>query len=414
MNILFVINKLQGGGAERVVAGLASGLCEKHNVFIALTSGNAAEEEKYDHDGRIKIVGMAVRKPERTAFHRVRFLVSIFGSIKKFRSFKKQNDIDVSISFLESPSFYNVLADAGEVKIMSVRNMLSQADRSKLRAGIWRMLDRYSAKHADRVVCVSNSVAQEQRDLYGVPEEKLTVIYNSVDADKVYAASLKPTEDPAFDEFRARHDRILISSGRIHPQKVQWQMIRCMKEMIKEHPGVGLVILGKGKLKDRLKKVTAANGLEDHVYLAGYHLDPFRYYGKADVFVMTSHHEGFSNSMLEAAACGLPIVSTDCISGPRELLAPDTDPSVQTKTIERSEYGILTPVFSADPELMTEPLQPEELMFAKAVSDLLADPALMEHYSNRIKERAGDYPPEKMLAQWETLIEEFGRKATEN
>ena len=405
MNILFIANTLVGGGAERVIARVASHLLEMgHNVYIALSDTGAVAEDKYDHDNRIEILDISSDKNSLPVRY-VRSLLATLDTAKKLRTIKKEKHIDAAISFLEAPGFYNVISKTGEICITSVRNMLSRHSYSSdFKTWMWKKIDSFVGNRSDKVVCVSKNVAVEQRDLYKVAEKKLTTIYNPVNCSFIRGKSQQPTEDSSFEEFRASHEKILITAGRFVEQKAQWQMIRCLKEIKEKHPGTGLVILGKGDLEGRLEAVIKKNGLENDVYLAGFKKEPYKYLGKADVYVMTSLFEGFSNAMLEAAACGLPIVSTDCNSGPRELLAPDSDLSVQTKGIEKAEYGILCPCFSGRAVLTDDPLEPEEKLFAQAVAELLDDPEMSDHYRTKILERAGDFETEIICRQWEDLL----------
>ncbi len=114
-------------------------------------------------------------------------------------------------------------------------------------------------------------------------------------------------------------------------------------------------------------------------------------------------YEGFSNSVLEAVNCGVPVISTDCHSGPRELLAPETDCSYKTDMIEYAQYGILIPPFTGN-KLTDEPLEKSEQLLAEALEVLIDDPKLRESYAHKEKERSSDFSRDKTIIRWQNTI----------
>ena len=157
------------------------------------------------------------------------------------------------------------------------------------------------------------------------------------------------------------------------------------------------IISGRGVLipftSQILKKFRIENlELTDKVYLLGKKENPFAYISKADCFVFASNHEGFPNVLVEALACGLPIISTDCQSGPREILAPDRDVNFQLKEeIELAEYGILTPIKNLD-------------KLQEAMNLMINNESLRKKYQDKAKQRANDFRIDKIIKQYEEII----------
>jgi N-acetylgalactosamine-N,N'-diacetylbacillosaminyl-diphospho-undecaprenol 4-alpha-N-acetylgalactosaminyltransferase len=120
----------------------------------------------------------------------------------------------------------------------------------------------------------------------------------------------------------------------------------------------------------------------------------FKYLSKTDCFILSSDFEGFPNCILEALACSLPIISTDCLSGPREILAPGTDPIINiTDHNEISEYGILVPVNNAQ-------------LLADAITTIVSDKTLWNQMRTKALLRSKDYDIEKIIGQFEDLLSE--------
>lgn len=409
MRFLFIIQKLYNGGAERVVARLASALSARHEVAVALTDEDPYLHGKYETDPRVRLIHMPpphTRIPLGPLFRPLAAVTRVRG----LRRIKSEFAPDVSVSFLSSPNLYNVLSGKDVPTVISIRNMMSLSTyHNWLGTRFRNVCDRYSAGRATRIVTVSRRVAEDQIRVFGTEERKLRTIYNPLDWESVYAASRAPVEDEAFERFRADHRRLIVSVGRLTEQKAQWQLIRALREVRAVCPDAGLVLFGMGELRERLERVTADNGLEEHVYLAGYRIAPFAYLGKADLFVLSSLFEGFSNAMLEAMGCGLPIVSVDGVSGPRELLAPDTDCMTHTEEIEYAPFGVLTPPLSGDLTLNTEPCERAESLLARAIAGLLTDDGLRERYRQRSLQRIRDFSMENITKQWEALCAELAR-----
>ena len=429
MNILFIVPSLYGGGAERVVTRLASALCEKHHVYILSTWPEGNRGGTYTLDPRIVTHEMHLPDESPAADKETRFPNRLFRRIrravlrrvpktrallwwKEMRRLKKLWSVDVSISFLTSCNYDNVMSRTGERVIISVRSILKNTipeDPKAARRERFRI--RFAARHADHIVAVSRNVGLEQVKEYGAKKKKISVIYNPIDPASLREKALKEAEDPVFSSLRESHRHLLITAGRLTAQKAHWHLIRAFREVHAKFPDTALVILGQGEFQPALQKLTDALGLSEHVLLAGFHPEPFCYMSCADIFVLPSLFEGFSNALLEAMALGLPLVACDCNSGPRELFAPKTDSTLSAKDVEEAPYGILTPVCSGDLSLLfdeskyEEPCTGEEMCLAEAIDRLLSDKKLAEHYRKQSLIRAEDFSPDKIVRKWERLID---------
>jgi glycosyltransferase involved in cell wall biosynthesis len=180
---------------------------------------------------------------------------------------------------------------------------------------------------ADGIVAVSHGVAKDLANITGIPLERIHVIYNPVVVPEVFA---KAQESVAHPWFQSGEPPVILGVGRLYPQKDFSTLIRAFAYVRQVHPS-RLVILGSGPEQPQLESLVHELGLEQEVALLGFVQNPYAYMARAGVFVLSSAWEGLGNVLVEAMAVGTPVVSTDCKSGPAEILA-------------NGKYGLLTPV----------------------------------------------------------------------
>jgi glycosyltransferase involved in cell wall biosynthesis len=167
-----------------------------------------------------------------------------------------------------------------------------------------------------RVVCVSSGVCESLSEIAGLKPDKLRVIYNPV-------RSLKPDNIPEQDRRLLNRwlnaEAKLIAVGSLKEQKGFDLLIRAVVELRKERD-VQLLIVGEGGLRQELMNLARDLGIENCVTLIGFRKNPAGYLQHADRFVLSSQWEGFGNVIVEALSLGIPVISTDCPSGPSEIL----------------------------------------------------------------------------------------------
>ena len=233
--------------------------------------------------------------------------------------------------------------------------------------GFLTYLEKILYTKADSVVAISNLIALYLKKRYSIDNNKMQIIHNPLNISKVIVEA----HEEINDIYNIFNQQVIVTAGRLNKQKGQWHLIRCFKLIKQQIVNSKLVILGEGELRPYFVSLIKTLGLDKDVYLLGFQENPFKFIGRSSVFAFPSLYEGFPMTLIEAMACGVPVVSSDCKSGPREILAPDTDLTKQTSTPEFAQYGILMPVPDGTQYKAEDPLTEEEVIWAEVLINIL-------------------------------------------
>jgi glycosyltransferase involved in cell wall biosynthesis len=169
-------------------------------------------------------------------------------------------------------------------------------------------------RRADARVMVATAAAEDLARLSGLPRECFDIVYNPVERP---ADRIGPTSE--IEAMWRDADGRIITVGTLKAQKNHELLIRSFARVRESRPA-RLMILGSGELETHLKQLAASLGIGDDVIFPGFAADPWPYYASSNLFALSSDYEGYPLVLVEAMRCGLPVVSTDCESGPREIL----------------------------------------------------------------------------------------------
>jgi glycosyltransferase involved in cell wall biosynthesis len=225
----------------------------------------------------------------------------------------------------------------------------------------------YPLAHAR--VAVSAGVADDLASLSGIARDRFAVVYNPMTLSLNVEANGSAAET-AWGGWKGPR---IITVGRLKTVKNHKLLIRALKRLLAVQDA-RLMILGTGEEADSTAAFARAEGVAEKVLMPGAAIDPTPYYRSADLFVLSSNREGFGNVIIEALACGVPVVSTDCRSGPSEILA-------------NGKYGRLVPVG-------------DEIALAQAMAESLS----ARHDRPALKRRAADFAPETIAEQYLNLL----------
>lgn len=300
LRALFVINSLAGGGAERVFSTLVNALnrpADGITITVALLDDVAAEAYAVSGDIVVERLDCAGSLPRSTL--RLNRLV---------RRLKP----DVAVSFLSRANVATVASMwlSGRPAVISERVNTTAHLQSSRFGLVSRMLIRLSYPRARRVIAVSRGVASTLEHDFAVEGERIRVIYNPVDIDDIRSRAAQP---PAIDVNTAD----FVTMGRLVANKNTAMAVRALAAC----KGDGrLIVLGEGPLRTDLEALAVSLGVADRVVFAGFLANPYAVLARACGYLLTSNAEGFPNAMVEAMATGLPVIATDCPSGPAEIL----------------------------------------------------------------------------------------------
>lgn len=389
--IAILVPSLRGGGAEKVASLLSQEFVKKHDVYLLLFN---SEDIAYEFDGNLIDVGV---KPHRSFFMKI---INSLKRIKRVKKIKKENNIDITISLMGGANFVNVLSRVNDKVIISIASYISRS-----RKGFYNKMSNLKIKRtynkADVITVLSQSAKNELINEFGISEKKIKIIYNPCDIAVVESLANEDVEEEYIDIF---NHPVVITAGRLSNPKGHWHLIRAFKKVKTEITDAKLLILGQGELEGYLNGLVNELGLEDDILFLGFKKNPFKYIKNSTVFVLSSLYESFGNVLIEAMALGKPIVSTNCKSGPREILNPSNGKDNEILEIEYSDYGILVPTLDGN-KYMAEPLTSSEESLAEAVIETLNDEKLRREYSVKGLKRVKEFEIKTIMDKWYEIID---------
>jgi glycosyltransferase involved in cell wall biosynthesis len=358
-----------------------------------------AKNIKYDYKGRV--IDIKTPANSKGLLSKIKLLMQ---RTHRTRAIKKTENLDIVISFLDSPNIVNILSKNKGCKVaISIRNYTDFEKRSSRTLKLANFLMKRLYRKADVVIPVSIEISKMLFEKYSISKSKLKVIYNPYDIMDIGRLANENIEDK-YENFM-HSEKTFISVGRQVYQKGFWHLAKAFKLVLENEPDARLIIIGSGNNDVKLLKLINDLGIENSVLLTGFQKNPFKFIKKSQVYVMTSLFEGFPNILVEAMACGCPVISTDCKSGPREILLENFNYNNTTEDIIYGDYGILVPVFKEGENWDSNTIEAEEIILAKAMIDLLRDKGKLKYYSEKSIDRAKVFNYEKCLNEYKTIIE---------
>lgn len=366
--IVIFIYSLGPGGAERVTALLAKELLQSFEIHIALLDPTIC----YPIPDTIPVHILTAESRGEGIFHK---LWAMVVALKNFTNLVRRLNVRIVLATLNRPIWIATFAKLLGVKfrlIISEHTMQSHwRAKEPVFSAFKRLLITALYPKSDAIITVSEGIRHDLINTFGLAKTSITTIYNPFDLDAI----ARQSQNPVLPILSPGSKRI-ITAGTLKPLKHHALLINALALISGRHP---LIVLGEGELRTALQSQIDRLHLCDRVLMGGFIANPYPYFAQSDIFVLTSDFEGLPSVIIEAMACGCAVISTDCPSGPREILSPGSPISKQlSHEIELAEYGILVPVGNTK-------------KLAEAIQLLIDNPTLLENYRNKALIRAKNF-----------------------
>ena len=361
MNVTFVIASLSAGGAERVVSIMANYWAERSWNVTILSLDKGDPPPFFPLHGLVRLISLDLLEESANV------ILALWNNTRRILRLRRallDTHPDVVVSFLDKTNVLTLLAMAAT----KIRVIVSERiDPSIYSIGrVWSFLRKWAYLLANRIVVQTPSVEKYFLSRF---KKSLVVIPNPV---------LYPSHPPTASTIAG--NRMILAIGRLSDQKGFTNLLQAYASVYQDHRDWLLTIVGDGPQRKHLQIQCQNLGISDRVSFPGVVKDVERYYQKAGLFVLSSHFEGFPNALCEAMACGIPAISTDCPSGPREI-------------IHHGKSGLLVP--------------PKDVKaLAVAMECLMSDEQQRVRMGQAAVEITRRYSLEKIMGMWERLLKD--------
>jgi len=374
-NLMIIIHSLKGGGAERVVVNLLKGLSRRDfSITLLLYEGIF----DYLLPENVEVITLDIRSSRNILKTTRGFFLKIISIARLI----KKNKPDIVFSLLSDTNVITILARSlsgvHSKVIVSERNHPTLSLKNDLYGGITKFLMRYCYPKAERIIAISQGIKKDLLENFNLPEGKIEVIYNPVDIAEIERLSAEEINHPWVNGELP----IIISIGRLTKQKGHSYLIKVFS-IVRQSLPCRLVIIGTGEEEENLVNMVNTLGLKNDVEFLGFQRNPFKYMARSSLFISASRYEGFGNVLVEAMALGLPVISTDCPSGPAEI-------------IEHGKNGILVPI-------------EDEGRLERTIVKLLTNDELRRKLSSEAKIRAQYFALDKRVEQYRDVFLQTSR-----
>ena len=377
MKIGLLLPQIAKGGAERAATRISKILSENHEIFLIVF----CQECKIAYDYKGKLVDLGV-KSSKCFFEK---LLANYKRISKLKEVKKSLKLDAVISFTQTPNYVNVKSTvAGCKAIVSIRNYIFTEKKDGFISKLLLKTTKKILAKSDFVLPVSKELTESIVNKYpniNNIKKKVITMYNPYDVDEIVNLSKnqwKIEDSSLYFDF--------CTVGRLAHQKGFWNLIKSFYLFNKMHKNSRLFIIGKGNDESKLNNLISSLDLESNVYLLGEMDNPFKAISKCDVYVLSSLFEGFPNALVEAMICGLPVIASNCQSGPKEIL--DDVSELDINGVYKAKYGIIYENYPSLEEDYTPNITEEHQILVDAMELLYKNKDLRDYYKKQSIERA--------------------------
>jgi|TARA_B100000959_G_scaffold283383_1_gene352148 glycosyltransferase involved in cell wall biosynthesis len=370
--ILFLVTHLHKGGMQRAISNISKSLVDAGIPHEIAYFGK--DEIVFQYYAKLIDLNAEGKKNEL-------LFIKMFRFIKRLLLLQRliiKNDIDIIVSFGIISNLINIFTYNKKTitTIRSYAEVNSNFGTTTLLTSLMKLIYKYS----DNIVCVSEDLKYEMIERSFASTNKISVINNLFDTEtinKLANEQITKTNKIIFEK------QVIINLSSLVPDKGHIYLINSFYKAKQEIHNLQLVILGSGPFEEEIKLHINSLDLNKSVHLLGFKKNPFKYLAKSDLYVHTSLYEGFPNSLVEAMICGLPVISTNCKTGPSEILM--------------KKYGILVENINKSNHLIVEKNISNHIVdLLKAKNNL--------YYRSQALLRSKEYSINKLSKKWIELL----------
>lgn len=357
--LLLISPMLHQGGFERVCITTARLLKPYYDVSIVIFD---------DADIAFDIRGLSIINIHLGVRNgKLAKITNLMRRAVRVRKLKQRMKPVIAYSFGPSANMVNALSKTSLTRVfLGLRGYQDVADDPKMKLYV---------RKADRIICCSKEIEAIVQEKYGYLQT--ATLYNPYDAEGITELSKEKVTDLPWKIEDEDRPRILIGVGRDDPIKGFWHLIKAFYLVQKEIPQMRLIIMGDGSF-EQAKSLVSELQLEQKVYFPGVRKNPYKYLAASEMFLLSSYTEGFPNVLVEAMILGRPLISTDCRTGPAEIL-------------EHGKYGILVPDMGDTEDYSGDTISEKETYFAEKIIEVLKDSERQKELSELERKRAGEF-----------------------
>jgi glycosyltransferase involved in cell wall biosynthesis len=361
--ISIFVPSMRGGGAERVMLALSEGLV-KEGLDVDLVLVKAEGPYLAQVPPEVRIVDLKANR--------------VLASLPNLISYIRRERPYAMLSTLTHANLIAIWAKC--LARVPIRLVLRQCEMGSLmkpssfKSFIFNHLRSWSYCRADKIIVVSKELGDELCKALKLPKESIQVIYNPVVSPELFRNAQSPINHPW---FKSSKEPVILSAGRLSKQKDFVTLIKAFS-IVRKKICCRLVILGEGEERTELEKLIKKLEIDKEVDLPGFVDNPYPYMAKASLFVLSSPSEGFPNVLVQAMAVGTPVISTDCKSGPSEIL-------------EGGKYGALVQVGDI-------------MELANEIEKYLLNIKIINKSSNDLVQRAKVFSYESSISKYKSVL----------
>lgn len=380
LNICILKESLKIGGNERSAVNVSRALEKQFNTYFAVYD---AKQIQYNYGGKLINLNCPAKK---NLFLKV---VNSFVRLYKFKQEINAYNIRIVYQFISINNFMSYLSNKHIIKIISAR------DFAKIKKDTKRFKNILNG--SDALICNSDYIKKYYLACYPEDKEKLFTLYNIIDYKQIRNQSNENINND-YSRFLSRHKKNIVAVGRFCNEKGFEYLIKAYGLIKDKCDGIGLVMVGSGELEDDYKKIGEELGVSEDIYYTGYQKNPYKFMKHCDIFVLSSLSEGFPNVLVEAMALGLPVVSTNCYSGPAEILMNTYNYDIEIDGFYKADYGLLVPRY------IEERMDDNVINIANAIHYLLNNSDVANGYAISAQKRAQEFSEDIIMNKLKKII----------